>query len=174
MHLGKLGAGLVLGALALSAGNAAAKGGWAITTLDSLKAAPVAGQSTEVGYTILQHGVTPVSLDDTFIVVQPAKGESLRFAGRAEGPTGHHVAAVTFPGSGTHTWSVEQGWFGPQDLGTVEVVGSAATPTAASSGGNETPLALRIGLLAATVLCAGLFGAGLAARRRRPAVLAAG
>jgi hypothetical protein len=173
MHLGKLAAGVVLGALALSAGNAGARGGWAITTLDSLKAAPVARQSTEVGYTILQHGVTPVSVDDTFIVVQPAKGEPLRFSGRVEGPVGHHVADVTFPGSGTFTWSVEQGWFGPQDLGTVDVVGSA-TPTAAASGGNDTPLALRVGLLAATVLCAGVFGAGLASRRRRPAVLAAG
>lgn len=174
MHLGKLGAAVVLGALTLSAGNAGAKGGWAVTTLDSLKAAPVAGQSTQVGYTILQHGVSPVSVEDTFIVVLPADGKPLRFAGRAEGPVGHHVADVTFPGSGRFTWSVEQGWFGPQDLGTVDVVGPSAVPSAASSGGADTPLAVRIGLIVATVLCAGLFGAGLVSRRRRPAVLAAG
>jgi len=167
------GAGVVFGVLALSAGISDAKGGWAITTLDSLNAAPVAGQSTDVGYTILQHGVTPVSLDDTFIVVQPAKGAPIRFAGRAEGPKGHHVAAVTFPASGRFTWSVEQGWFGPQDLGTIDVVGSSPAATATSSG-DDTPLALRVGLLVATLLCAGVFGAGLASRRRRPAVLAAG
>lgn len=167
------GAGVVLGALALSAGNAGA-GGWAVTTLDSLKAAPVAGQTTAVGYTILQHGVTPVSLDDTFIVVRQAKGAPLRFAGRADGPTGHHVADVTFPATGTFTWTVEQGGFGPQDLGTVDVVGSPSAATTTASGSNDTPLALRIGLLAATAVCAALCGAGLASRRRRPVVLAGG
>jgi hypothetical protein len=167
------GAGVMVGALVLSAGSAGA-GGWAVTTLDSLMAAPVAGESTEVGYTILQHGVTPVAVDDTFIVVQPAKGEALRFAGRPEGPVGHHVASVTFPSSGQFTWTVEQGWFGPQDLGTIDVVSTPVAATSSSLGSDGSPAALRIGLLAATLMCAAVFGAGLASRRRRPSVLTAG
>jgi hypothetical protein len=177
MHVRTLiaGAGVALAVTALTV-TAAGAGGWAVTTLDPVSAAPVPGESTPIGYTILQHGETPVSLDDTAIVVTPAQGgQPMRFAGRPNGAVGHHVAQVTFTAAGTFRWSVEQGWFGPQDLGTIEVAAAGVTPAGASNSGDGTPVALRAGLLAATVLCAGLFGAGLAIRRRRrPAVLAAG
>lgn len=121
---------LVLAAMfALALSSPALAGGWAVTTLDSVPDAFDAGQTYSIGYTIRQHGVTPVSVDRTEIrVTHSDSGKRLSFRGVPEGPVGHYVAKVTIPAAGTWTWDVTQGPFEAQPLGTitVSVPGSAA------------------------------------------------
>jgi hypothetical protein len=72
-------------------------GGWAVTTLDPLPADGQAGTTLTVGYTVRQHGVTPVALDDTGIALVGPDGARMVFPGRPSGPTGHYVADVRVP-----------------------------------------------------------------------------
>jgi hypothetical protein len=95
-------------------------GGWATTTLDPVGDPLRVGDGALVGYTIRQHGVRPVSLENTGIAIRRGARRAF-FPGRPSGATGHYVATVTFPARGTWTWSARQGWFAPYDLGTVTV-----------------------------------------------------
>jgi len=80
----------------LSSGAPAAAGGWAVGTLDPVGSA-TAGETVLVGFTIRQHGVTPVTLDDApgspvGIEIVDGSGIAHRFPAVADGPVGHHVA----------------------------------------------------------------------------------
>jgi hypothetical protein len=168
---------VVASLLAVAGGSAATAGGWAVTTLDPLPAAPTAGATMAVGFTIRQHGVTPVDFStwgevpDVAVVVESTAGP-LRFVATAEGTPGHFVADVTFPEAGTFTWSVEQGPFAPQELGTISVAASSerATPASTSSAASEPawPTSARWLLTLATLVMVGLLGAEIV-RGRRPA-----
>jgi hypothetical protein len=149
--------------LPLAAPDAVDAGGWAVTTLDPM-AAPAPGEPVDVGFTIRQHGVTPVAVDDVRLTVTDATGATEAFAARPEGATGHYVAAVTFPAAGAYRWTVEQGWFGPQELGTIDVQPLAAP---ADPGVERWPLVWRVVLpfLAVTLALAAIFDR----RRRVPA-----
>ncbi|HEY3064079.1 MAG TPA: hypothetical protein VGL99_34340 [Chloroflexota bacterium] len=116
-------AALLAALLTLMAAPAALAGGWAITTLDELPATITAGETYPVGYTILQHGVSPVTTTQSAIEITDAKGGSReRFIGTAQGPAGHYVAKVRFPRAGEWVWSVNQAPFQPQALGSIAVV----------------------------------------------------
>lgn len=138
-------------------------GGWATTMLDSTPGELEAESTYEIGYTILQHGRHPVSVDHTEIRLDgpwKGKGDVLVFPGVADGPEGHYVAEVTVPEEGTYQWEVIQGGFASHDLGTL-VVGEARV--AESSG----PLGvLRIVLPLATLIAAAYLGLQLVAMRR--------
>ncbi len=156
----------LLAAVAVAAGLAvagpapASAGGWAVTTLDPLES-PRPGEPVDVGFTIRQHGVSPVAVEDVAILVTDSHGATESFTARPDGPVGHYVAAVTFPASGSFRWSVEQGWFGAQDLGTVRVGARAA---ADEPGAERWPLAWRAGL---PLLAVALLVAASVDRRRR-------
>jgi hypothetical protein len=123
-------------------------GGWAVTTLDEVPT-PVAGTPVNVGFTIRQHGVTPVDLKDgVAIEITAADGTVSRFPATGDGVVGHYVASVTFPASGEYTWTARQGPFADHELGTI-VVGSAASG-ASAGGGSSTPW-LGYSLLVATL-----------------------
>ncbi|MGH2379588.1 MAG: hypothetical protein ACRDGT_14115, partial [Candidatus Limnocylindria bacterium] len=110
-------------ALSLALGAPAIAGGWAATTLDEVPPDVRAGDTYQIGYTIRQHGVTPVNVDKTEIrLTSPDGAKTLSYAGVREGATGHYVAKVTFPYEGAWSWSVTQGRFGAQPLGTVKVL----------------------------------------------------
>ena len=167
----------MMGGVLLAAAPAGA-GGWAVTTLDPLARAPVAGQAFTVGYTIRQHGQTPISVPDSAIVVVPAAGgPQLRFPGHPDGPAGHHVAEVTFPAAGTARWQVDQGAFAEQDLGPITVAGPTGGGAAAGGAGGDGASAARwvvrgVGL-ALTVAAAVAAAASVVSRRRaRPAAVA--
>lgn len=132
----------------------AAAGGWAVTTLDPLAAAPVAGEPFDVGFTIRQHGRTPISLPDAAILVTGPDGATERFPATPQGSEGHHVATVEIPAAGTVTWAVEQGWFGVQELGTLEVAGSPG----ASSNSGSSPWTAPLLVIAAVLAGLGLVG----------------
>jgi hypothetical protein len=153
----------------------AVAGGWAVTTLDAVPQ-PKAGESTPVGFTVRQHGRTPVNIADVGIVTRDAEGHETLWPAWHEGPTGHYVTKVTFPAAGTFMWSVNQGWFGPQDLGTIRVLDpKAPVPTnpapVVRPEPAELPLAIRL-LLPAVALGAGALAVAefvVGRRRRRPA-----
>lgn len=63
-------------------------GGWAVTTLDSTPAA-TANQTVEVGFTIRQHGVTPVNPDgDVGIVFRSGTVRSISSTPNRSGLSG--------------------------------------------------------------------------------------
>jgi hypothetical protein len=150
------------GLLSVAAPHPVDAGGWAVTTLDPMEM-PAPGDQVDVGFTIRQHGVTPVAVSDVSILVTDASGATETFAAHPDGTTGHYVAPVTFPAAGSYRWSVVQGWFGPQDLGTVRVQPLAAP---VDPGVGRWPLVWRVVLpLVAVVLVLAAF----VDRRRVPA-----
>jgi len=167
-----------LAALVTLAGPASA-GGWAVTTLDALPAGGIApGQATPVGYTIRQHGVTPVHLEDSALLVTMADGRVLRFPGVADSTPGHHVAQVVVPTAGHFALTADQGWFADQELGHLDVgTASPAAPAAVATPSDDGwPTGLLVALVVATagglLLLGFQLGAATRARRRRPAPLA--
>jgi hypothetical protein len=177
---------LALVAVVLAVGgfaSGASAGGWAVTTLDETPV-PAAGEPMDVSFTIRQHGVTPVDMDNVAIIVASADGSTSVFPAAGTGRTGHYVATVTFPDAGPAKWFVRQGAFGEQELGAVTVsppsaavAASARTstadaastasvapvPAASSTGATVTttttsyrfPWILRVGLPVLAVLLAG-------------------
>lgn len=152
-------AALTLGVLGGPSGSASA-GGWAVATLD---ATPVAepGASTEVSFSILQHGVRPVDIESGVgIDIVQDDGTTAFFPAAGDGVLGHYVATVTFPDTaGTYRWSVRMGTFGPYDLGPLDVREPA-------SGGSAWPTARWLAL-GATMALAGVAIVDLAVARRR-------
>lgn len=148
----------------LFAAGPVAAGGWAVTTLDSIPAA-TANQTVEIGFTIRQHGVTPVNPDgDVGIVFRSANGEEHFFDAEPVGPVGHYVTEVTFPDTGSWTWAVRQGWFAEQALGPIELASSKAV---SASGDYRWPGWVRVGLPALAVLFAAAAIFDLTSQRRR-------
>ena len=187
---------LVLGLalLALPGPAPAGAGGWAVTSLDPLPT-PVPGEPVEVGFTVLQHGRTPVdaaapgmeNAEFGFIVTSPG-GEVTEFAARPDGVPGHFVGEVTFPTAGTYSWAVRQGYFGPWELGELVVEppsGASPAPAPAApapalagdgDGDGRAPLAVRLlvpGVAAVALALLAIDVTGVARRGRRPAPTAA-
>jgi hypothetical protein len=109
-------------------------GGWAVTAFDPLPETFQAGQSYRLGYTILQHGITPFPADSTTVrITAPGGGESHTFVARPEGAVGHFVVDVTFPAPGEWQWEVKPGFFETQRLGTLRVLPAGTTPSTPSN-----------------------------------------
>jgi hypothetical protein len=134
--------------------------------MDELPGEFRAGETYQLGYTILQHGKTPVEGAETEITARnPATGETLRFAGRADGKPGHYVAEVTFPEGGAWSWSVTQGEFAVHELGELSVASAPAVAVAASA---TTSLPIwGLVLAAATAIALGVFASQLVVVIRR-------
>lgn len=138
-------------------------GGWAVGSLDAIPDAR-AGATEPIGFTILQHGVTPAAVDgEVGIEIVGADGEIAFFEAVPDGVVGHYVAATTFPTAGDYTWKIRMGWFPSQDLGALTV-----TPSDGSSlGGGDARGVARWGVLGlATALAAVAIVDVLAGRRR--------
>ncbi|MDP9465014.1 MAG: hypothetical protein M3P52_10345 [Actinomycetota bacterium] len=146
-----------------------AAGGWAITSLDPFDQ-PVAGQATAIGFTILQHGVTPVDIADVGIRLseQGKPGQFFPAVPDGQGRVGHYTAHVVFPTVGTFSWIVEQGMFGPQDLGLITITNAA--PTQAAGDAVQHPATLRYGLPLIAALCLVIIVGHSTRERRRPAI----
>lgn len=164
---------LAMTATAAMAAAGAVKGGWAATTLDE-RVQPEPGETTEVGFTILQHGRTPVNVDDVAVIIRVADdaagaGREQEWPAVQQGETGHYVAEVTFPDEGRYDWAVRQGWFGEYDLGTLRVgdIGDSAGATATAEGWwDGTSWPLRILLVLPILASAGLYVLDRTRRRR--------
>ena len=140
----------VVGLLSTISPARVAAGGWAVTSLDPF-GQPVAGRPVTIGFTILQHGVTPVQVEGAGIrVVQNGTtGEFFPAVHDGDGRVGHYTARLVFPREGTFTWLVEQGFFGPQDLGQITIAASSATPATGTASRWPSPLRYCLPLVAA-------------------------
>lgn len=138
-----------LTAALVSGSGLALAGGWAMTSVDSAPEEIVAGRTYTVEYTVRQHGDKPVAVDDTFIqITSVATGEQVRFPGQVTGDVGQYAAEMTVPAEGEWTWQVSQGWFGMQELGSLQVQESGA------AGPVWTSTTTRVVLPAAALLAA--------------------
>ena len=82
-------------------------GGWAVITLDELPSNLVAGKPFTIGFTVLQHGRTPMTDLYPKITATLNKEQELVMDAKPEGKPGHYVAAVTLPKEGEWQWSVQ-------------------------------------------------------------------
>jgi len=105
-HLTRVGAGLATLAalLALITGTALA-GGWAEVVMSGASEdPPVAGETDEIQFTLLQHGVTPVDFGDVNLTaVNTETGQELTVPATSLGD-GRWSARLTFPAAGS--WQI--------------------------------------------------------------------
>ena len=72
-------------------------GGWAVISLDELPTGVVAGEPHTIGFTVLQHGKTPMTGLYPIITARLSNDEVLTFSAEPEGKPGHYTATLTFP-----------------------------------------------------------------------------
>jgi cytochrome c2 len=155
-----LAASLLLAGLLLLPTPAMA-GGWAVITLDELPGEIVAGEPLEIGFTVRQHGVTP--LDGlTPTVSAHRSGASVTEEAKAQGQSGHYVAVLTFPQAGEWEWSI-QAFSGNQPMPPLTVNEAPV----ANRNSNRRSIPPNLPLLAGSLGLAGLvFGSFFTFRRK--------
>ena len=81
-------------------------GSWAVITLDELPTKVIAGEPLTVGFTVLQHGLTP--MDGLFPTITASLYKEQEFIVNAEpdGQPGHYTATLTFPKEGEWRWFI--------------------------------------------------------------------
>jgi hypothetical protein len=139
---------LVLAVAAAVAAPVASAGGWATVGLSSL---PPSGlepnQAWPVDITVLQHGQTPLAGVIPIVRIRNGGGKVVKsFTATPTGKTGVYHTVVRFPGSGTFTYEVYDGFV---------TYGGAQThtfkPVQIGTPGNSFPYA-PLGIVAALVL----------------------
>ena len=92
--------------------GAATAGGWATVGLDSLPPSGLeANQPWPVDITVLQHGETPLAGLTPIVRVRDGGGKVVKsFTATPTGKTGVYHAEVTFPGEGTYSYEVYDGF----------------------------------------------------------------
>ena len=157
---------LLVLALAAVAVPAASAGGWATVGMSSVPPPGLeAGQSWPVDVTVLQHGETPLAGVTPVVRVRDDGGKVVdTFTAAPTDQVGVYRAVVRFPGEGTYSYEVYDG-FG--------TYGGAQThtfkPVAIGAPGDSFPyLPLGIGLVLALGLAAATVGV-LRRRRVEPA-----
>lgn len=136
-----------------------AAGGWATVTVDELPREVRAGETIQIGFTVRQHGQHPVDLTEPAPLLSarnPETGDSLEVEARQEGPTGHHVADVTFPSAGVWEWGIAPAPFPVVTLAPLTVLPAATANTSFDVTSLWTVVAV------GTLLAAGL---GVSVRR---------
>jgi len=82
-------------------------GGWAVVTLDELPSNVVAGEPLTIGFTVLQHGRTPLTNLEPTVTAKLSFAEKLVVYAGPEGKPGHYMATLTFPKEGKWEWSIQ-------------------------------------------------------------------
>lgn len=145
-------------------------GGWAVIMLDEIPTGVVAGEPLTIGFTVLQHGKTPMEGLDPTITVTSSNSESFMVHAKPEGETGHYAATLTFPAEGNWTWSI-RAFSMEQVMPALSVAASSATSA------NQQPVAVAAPISAVSIvrvlaLVIGL--AGLVVAYQRKSRMAAG
>ena len=114
-------------------------GGWASATLDSQPDDPGAGGTVVIGFTLLQHGVTPVDWGKPqAVLVDQETGQQVTAMARPDGAKGHWVAELNVPAAGSwqleirHDLDVVPVNFAPITVGGVQAAAPAEAPDAAA------------------------------------------
>lgn len=145
-------------------------GGWAVITLDEIPTGVVAGEPLTIGFTVLQHGKTPMEGLDPTITATSSNSESFMVHAKPEGETGHYTATLTFPAEGNWTWSIRA-----FSMEQVMPALSVAAPSATSA--NQQPVAVAApisAVLIVRVLALVIGLAGLVVAYQRKSRMAAG
>jgi len=128
------------GLLVLLVAAPALAGGWAEIKADAATTTepPVEGQPTVIGFTVLQHGMTPAGWVHPTVHLQDiASGETQEVAATGQGADGHFVATVVLPTAGFWSWSVSMPELivegGPTTLAVLTPAGVAPTTDAATT-----------------------------------------
>jgi cytochrome c2 len=161
-----VGIGLVAAVLAVVLASPAFAGGWAVVTLDRLPQGVRAGEAVTVGFTVRQHGLTPVSdlvPPPSIDATNPATGETVRSVAEADGGAGHYTARLVLPSGGEWTWGIRAFGDQVQPMPPMQV----AAANRPEDGVGASSLAL-----AALFLAAGLAVLGIVFALRRRAAFA--
>ena len=83
-------------------------GGWANAVMDTPPEGPAgSGEPVTLGFTLMQHGVTPVDWGNAQIVLTNAEtGQEIVATAAPSGATGHWTAEVTLPADGSWSYQV--------------------------------------------------------------------
>ncbi len=146
---------LLVLAVAVIAVPAASAGGWATVGLSSL---PPSGlepnQNWPVDITVLQHGQTPLAGVTPIVRIRDDGGKVVRsFTATPTGKTGVYHAEVKFPGEGSYSYEVFDGFtqYGGAQTHTFKPVEIGAPSDSFPYLTLGLALALALGLAAATV-----------------------
>lgn len=154
---------LLVLALAAITVPAASAGGWATVGLSSLPPSGLkAEQAWPVDITVLQHGQTPLAGVTPVVRVRDDGGTVVKsFTATPTGKTGVYHANVTFPGEGSYSYEVYDGFtqYGGARTHTFKPVAIGAAGGGFPYGWLVLALGLAGALAAATILTL---------RRRRP------
>jgi cytochrome c2 len=82
-------------------------GGWAVITLDELPTNISAGEPHTIGFTVLQHGRTPMTDIAPTVTAELSFDEKFVVQAEPEGKPGHYTAVLTFPKEGNWEWSIQ-------------------------------------------------------------------
>jgi mono/diheme cytochrome c family protein len=82
-------------------------GGWAVIVLDELPTNVVAGEPLTIGFTVLQHGKTPMDGLEPTITAVLSKDEQFKVIVKPYGAPGHYAVDFTFPKKGDWNWSIQ-------------------------------------------------------------------
>jgi hypothetical protein len=139
--------GALILALALFAPAHTHAGGWSVVALDAMPTDIQAGVPFEVGFTVLQHGRTPLAgLKPEITLINKAAGEQVSVIAKEQGKVGHYIATLNLPVAGEWSWEVNA--FGsPQQMVALQI-----TTTPAFSAVQMPTAVLQIALLAAGAL----------------------
>lgn len=156
-------------------------GFWAVIVIDDVPGEIHAGEPWTVGFTVLQHGQTPVHklfdgydftpIEPILIATHTVTGEQIQATATATKEAGHFTLEVTFPGEGRWSWTIK-----PEPLGgetqfeslTVLPAVVAVDRKAQAESAIESPLvnrglsissALRWGALVVALMAVALFAA---------------
>ena len=82
-------------------------GGWADIVADGQTTAPRAGTPVEIGFRVLQHGVTPAPWETATVhFAKASSGTSFDVIAKNDDPNGHFVVTAKMPEAGFWTWNV--------------------------------------------------------------------
>ena len=148
-------------------------GGWAVITLDEWPSDVVAGEPVTIGFTVLQHGKTPLAGLTPTITANLFKDQEFVVSAEPEGKPGHYTATMTFPKEGEWQWSI-QAFTMDQTMPILTVAATAAVaadpPTVTTAPAVSLASPVIFGGVALLVL--GLACAVIGLRRRNRWVLA--
>ena len=151
---------LLVLAVAAVAAAAASAGGWATVGMSSLPPSGLkAGQDWPVDVTVLQHGETPLAGVTPVVRVRDDGGTVVdTFTAAPTDAVGVYRAVVRFPGEGTYSYEVYDGF---------ETYGGAKTHTFKAVAIGGTGGGLPFELVGGLVLAFGLAAATVVLLRRR-------
>ncbi|MCG8353661.1 MAG: hypothetical protein MI924_38345 [Chloroflexales bacterium] len=137
-------------------------GGWAVVTLDSTPADVRAEAAFNVGFTVLQHGKTPMQGLEPVIsfwqlesavrgaglamvsLAKPSPGDRVTLTAQEAGEAGHYVATITLPSAGVWQWEIaafgEPALMSPLQVGTALAKAAPADQSVLSAQAASFPL----------------------------------